>query len=624
MAIKKWAVGFFLLLAVSVTGSVLAQTNAKEWLRFDVRLNLQQNSGLNVEEVHQVALTGGATEFVRVIPTDKLERVENLQVSQLGPSQRGFVQADSGADYTFEVKPLSDSELAVTLHFPPNNAASTTFVLRYFAVGAVRFYNTGDQLDWRPFGAEAPGPINSATIEIRLPPGFSKEQLQPGHSGGPVEQFVPEDNRVEFKATNVAAGDNLEVTLKFPHGIIQGSPPAWQQRADSLELWSPIFLWGSLLLAVFLLILGPAAAYGWWFWRLRLEPPAKQIPRYIKTPPSKLPPAVAGMLLEGKSSPKQITATLLELASRGAIYAYPGEGDASFLAETGGSESEPVFYLYGVDQSKALRPFEETLYTKIFGFQGGRKRNLAEMRRILFMAGPEIKTQIEADVTRANLFSETSNNVRRQYLAFGGAAILMSLIIGLLALVIFSRFSFMVICPFLSLMVGAGAFIMAGYAAPRYTVKGQKHAVRWEAFRRYLKDLDAKSAQEVRTRFSQLLPHAVALGVDKEFVKKFVAAQAPAPPWWDIPPERRPDTSHQDAHAWLSSGQMSQSGMPKQRSKSTIHRLGTSSQVPEGVLLKDIQPEFEAFLQLATEVFAKAPAMDEDEASNFELTGGQK
>ncbi len=633
MQFKKWmrATIIFLLLLVA-TGSALAQEGVTQWQRYDVRLVLQQNSGLNVEEIHEVVLAGGVTQFTKIIPTDKVEAVQNVQVLQFNPGggQRNFTQADTGAEYTFELMP-SGSGLAVKLHFPPNAAPSTTFVIRYFAVGAVRFYAPGDRLEWRPFGAAAPGPIGSATIEMRLPAGFTKDQLKPASNGISAEKYVPEDNRVEFKATNVAAGDNLEVSLTFPHGVIQGVAPAWQLADDSLTTWSPILRWGSLLVAILLLFGGPGAAYGWWYWRLRIAPPQKKIPNHLKTPPSKLSPALAGVLLDGKFSARHITATLLDLAARESLHVYPDSQQSAenvIIDEEASKEDGVEFVLYGVDQSKAVRPYEETVYTKIFGFQGGRKRNLADVRNMLFMAVPEIKNQIETEVLKAGFFPENPKRLKQQYLAFGGAGILMGIVLSLLVLAIFSRYSLLVVCPFASIVLGAVAFIVAGFAAPKRTVTGQQHAVRWEAFRRYLKEMNTDDIKEARSSFARLLPYAVALGVDKDFVEKFATNGAPAPHWWSIPPEKRPDTSHENAHDWVSAAAVSRP-QPEQRSKSVIRRLGTDGSTPEaaiagGPLLKKIQPAFSDFLILAFETFSKAPVVDdEDKAPDFEIIGGK-
>ncbi|RMF04884.1 MAG: DUF2207 domain-containing protein [Chloroflexi bacterium] len=284
--------------------------------------------------------------------------------------------------------------------------------------------------------------------------------------------------------------------------------------------------------------------------------------------------------------------------------------------------------MYGVDQEKAkARPYEETVYTKIFGFQGGRKRKLSDVRRTLYMSVPEIKNQIDVEIARAGYFPEHGSNIRRQYLAFGGAAIILSFLLGLLFVAIFSQFTFLVICPFLSLIATAFAFIVAGFAAPRHTQAGATEAVRWQAFRRYLQTIDKQGAVKSRIRFARLLPYATAFGFEKEFTAKFSRVKTPAPKWWSIPPAKLPDTQHQDAHAWVSTSDMARTPttpkteLPGQAGRPAIRRLGAEKDGPTGPLLKDIQSEFSQFMAQGLAAFSKAPTLDEDEEIDFDSLG---
>ena len=278
---------------------------------------------------------------------------------------------------------------------------------------------------------------------------------------------------------------------------------------------------------------------------------------------------------------------------------------------------EPIFEFYSVDQEKAKRPFEDSLYGKIFGFAGAKKRQLAGVRQILFMSVPELKKEIEFEIAKLNYFAENTSAIRRQYLAFGGAGILMSLVLALLTAVLLRRFTFLAGCPFLGLTVGAVALMIVGFTVPKRTEAGAKEAGRWEAFKRYLTDMGVKDAAKIRVRFAQLLPYAVAFGIEEEFVKKFAAAKTPAPKWWGKPEERLPDIGHDQAHAWVSSGLLEsstpQAGQKKAGSKGVIRRLGGAPTDTDGALLKHIESDFLIFLKAGNEVFAKAPLIEEDQ-----------
>jgi len=606
---QAWISLLLLLLLVVQVEHTAAQGNVSKWARYDVNLAIQQDSGIRVEEVHEVALVSGATTFDRAIPTGRLDSISSVQVLEFGSGgQRTYQQADTQADYTFQIIP-SGSEQIVRLYFPPNNAPSTRFVLRYFVIGGLRFYEEGDRFDWRPFGSGAPAPIGSSTITVNLPTAVAPEQLQQESSGVPTENFMPEGNKVQYRAVNIPAGGDLEISLTFPHGIVQGAAPSWQVRADL----TPMLQWGSVGLMLLLLCGGPLAALGWWYWRIRPPSAGGKEPKYVKIPPSALSPAVAGVLLDGKSTPRHITATLLDLAGRGALHVYPGRREDELADE---ESDKPEFNLYGIDQEKAARPYESTLYSKIFGYLGGKKRQLSAIRRTLFMAVPEIKGQIDVEIAKAGYFAEEAKGVRRQYLAFGGAGVIMSIVLGLLVAIAFSGLTSTVGLPCLGTAVTAAAFMGVGYFVSGRTDKGNKEMVRWAAFKRYLADLDVAHAKKVQARFARLLPYAVAFGLEKSFVDKFAAANAPAPNWWSIPEEKLPDIGREGAHDWVSRDVMTQNPQPrpqKTRTKSAIRRLGSQGQGQSaGNSLKQIQPLFVEFLAAAHQVFAKAPPLDEE------------
>ena len=155
--------------------------------------------------------------------------------------------------------------------------------------------------------------------------------------------------------------------------------------------------------------------------RIRVSPGhTGKIPKYIKSPPSDLSPAVAGALLDGKVNPRHIMATLLDMAQRGILNIDSSTKDEdSFLPDDEVEEEEENFNLYGIAQDKATRPYEANLYGKIFGYAGAKKRQLLDIRQTLFMSIPELKNQIDLEIAQAGYFSEGRDATRRQYAASG-------------------------------------------------------------------------------------------------------------------------------------------------------------------------------------------------------------
>jgi hypothetical protein len=322
-------------------------------------------------------------------------------------------------------------------------------------------------------------------------------------------------------------------------------------------------------------------------------------------------------------------ATLLDMAHHGVLNIGLTKKDPDSLLPDDDEGDEPIFELYGIDQEKATRSYENSLYGKIFGYTGAKKRQLAAIREMLFMTVPELKKEIEFEIATLEYFSENVSAIRRQYLAFGGAGLLMSLVLALLAGVLLSRFTYLAGCPFLGITVGAVALMVVGFIAPKRTEAGAKEAVRWAAFKRYLTDMSVKHAAKIRVKFAEFLPYAVAFGIEKEFVEKFAAAKAAAPQWWGKPEERLPDIGHDQAHAWVSSGFLSEEKSPSPVAvksaggKRVIRRLGESTDDSAGTLLKHIKSDLLAFLKTGNEVFAKAPPVEDQQGMDLEAANQQ-
>src|SRR5690606_2332923 len=80
----------------------------------------------------------------------------------------------------------------------------------------------------------------------------------------------------------------------------------------------PLVDLGVLLLALLFFIGGPLAVFGFWYTRGR-DPKVGPVPEYLSEPPSDLPPAVVGTLLDEKADTRDIMSTIIDLARRGYV-----------------------------------------------------------------------------------------------------------------------------------------------------------------------------------------------------------------------------------------------------------------------------------------------------------------
>lgn len=518
-----------LILLVSLAGSAdaaLAQEKTLYWERYDVTLDVQQNSDMLVEEVQQIVFTGGTFRFgFAAIPLDRVEQLTDIQVSEvINGSERQYTP-NSSQPYGFTTA-NREGNLEITWYFPPTSNTGHTFILRYRVVGGLRFYEGGDQVWWKAIPPDHNFPIRNATVTVNLPVTFRKSELTVDSYGAPIENAAYTDRgSVVFTAGNIPAGKELEVRVQFPHGVVQGSAPAWQAAFDRRQTWGPIMtvIFGGLGLV--LLFGGPVAIYLLWYTRGR-DVDTPLAPEYVTEPPGDLPAAVVGTLIDEQADVKDIIAGILDLAERGAIRMEEQKKDA-FLGL--GVSREFIFHLQ--DKSKAIYPHEKRLIQRIFS--GKTERRLKDLSQKFYTAIPDIKQMLYKEVVERGYFPGSPESTRQKWTWLAVLGLIVSIGSSFCLLVLLGDYSAAVACPGVALVASMITLLIVGRHMPRKTPAGAEEAAKWLAFKRYLENIEQYSDLEsVKEKFEQYLPYAMAFGLERRLIKKFEAVNTPAPSWW--------------------------------------------------------------------------------------------
>ncbi|RMF81800.1 MAG: DUF2207 domain-containing protein, partial [Chloroflexi bacterium] len=320
---KNLAIVFLsaVILVFLSASQINAQTRSVFWQRWDVTIdNVDAVANrFDVSETHVVNFTGTFRFGSRVIPLTNLQSLENIQVFENGqPLQFGCNEAPG----TFCAR-NSGSELSVTYYFrQPISNRVQTFEIAYTVVGAVRVYDGGDQIWWVAIPEDHFGfPIASSQITVHMPSGFG-----PREGVDPVETYgAPGDVRVQgstITAKNtrqINGSEAFEIRVQFPHNE-SAVPPVWQSDFDSdrefEENVKPLIDLAAIGLGLFILLAGPLGVYALWYSRGR-DPEIGPVPEYLSSPPSDLPPAVAGSLIDEQADVSDVMSTLIHLAHRG-------------------------------------------------------------------------------------------------------------------------------------------------------------------------------------------------------------------------------------------------------------------------------------------------------------------
>jgi uncharacterized membrane protein YgcG len=360
---------------------------------------------------------------------------------------------------------------------------------------------------------------------VTLPQTFPKDQLTVASYGAPAEISYTDRGQVVFTAQNIPSDQELEVRVQFPHGVVQGTPPSWQAADDQRRQWGPVV--GVILGALGLVTLlgGPIAVYLLWYKRGR-DLPTGVIPEYITEPPSDLPAGVVGALIDEKADLKDIIASITDLGHRGALRLEEQQKEG-FLGI--GSGREYTFHL--ADESKASRPYEQTLLKGIF--RGKNERRMADLRQRFYTYIPELQKELYDEVVQAGFFPSDPNATRRKWVGLGVVSLIVSFVLSFALLCALGGYSLLAVCPGMALIATAIALIVVAQHMPRKTAKGAEEAAKWLAFKRYLETIEKQGdLAAVKDKFEEFLPYAIAFGLERSLINKFKAVDTPAPTWW--------------------------------------------------------------------------------------------
>lgn len=512
------------------------RAGAYSWDYIDVDITIQTNGDLEIVETHGYAFGEGAFTYAyRDIPLSRVEGIEDVWVVDEGQARLRTSTARSG------------SNLRITWWFAPTSG-TRIFRLHYRARGAVRIYPEGDQLWWKAIFANRTEPVRAAHVTVHLPAPVSAEQLKIAAYGVPARHSLIGAETIWFTVGEVAPGQELEVRVQFPHGLVQAPAPAWQGEADRIaeynERTRPAINLLVAAFSLFVLVLGCLGILALWYVKGR-ERPAGEVAEYLAEPPADLPPAMAGILLRERPDIRDIVATIVDLARRGVLEVHEQLGLRLFQPDM-----PPDFTFRLLRPDAPMRPYEATLLRWLFA--GGRDRRLSDLGGKLERALPEIRDQMGREVAAAGYFVRNPEVV---YLEYSVPGVLLA-IVGLgLALFASGLLNFLPYRPIalLSMLIWGAlhpytdvgalpcaavgavglALAVAGRYMPRRTPAGAAQAARWRAFRRYLAQIgrytDLAAAREA---FDRYLPYAIAFGLERAWIASFAAVGTPAPSWY--------------------------------------------------------------------------------------------
>ncbi|MFC1687327.1 DUF2207 domain-containing protein [Patescibacteria group bacterium] len=388
-----------------------------------------------------------------------------------------------------------------------------TYVLTYSVKRAINYFDDHDEVFWNVTGDEWEIPILNAEATITLPETLTASELQlacyTGAYGstetdcvsdvatGGASTFVTKESLEAYEGMTVVVGFPKEVVIK---------PPFTQNLLDFLiDNWYfliPVLVW----------------IYFHRLWMTKGKDPKGRgtiVPQYEA--PEGMNAGVMGSLWDEKADMRDISATIIGLAVKGYIK----------IKDLGKKNYE--FIKLGELNSKNDN-VEREVFNGLFGNgKIGGAVELKDLKNKFYKKLPNIKKAMYGSLVDNQYYLENPNTVRTKYVGIGSGILMISIFL-------FPGFSLV--------WTAAGAasgliILIYGWIMPAKTKHGAEVKELVQGFKWFLsvteeERLKFHNAPEKKPeQFEKHLPHAMALGVEKEWAKQFKDMYLESPSWYE-------------------------------------------------------------------------------------------
>ncbi|HEV8226023.1 MAG TPA: DUF2207 domain-containing protein, partial [Methylomirabilota bacterium] len=456
-----------------------AQSRSFAIERFAVTLEVGADATLRVREAITVDFRGSHQGIFRTIPV----RYERRGVDFALRVDDVHVFDESVAPLKTEVAHLGRA-VRIRAWVPGAQNATKTIIITYRVRHALIDVDGHEELYWNVTGTDWDVPIRQAEAIVSSPPGIPLDRIESVAYTGPLgasgNDYTEEraDSFLTFRTTRpLRPREGLTIAVGWPPGAIRGPgviQRSWWFLGDNWPLGLPLLALGGLLFVWRAYGRDPSGGHHPNWWRDLGGPPTIK-PEY--QPPEGMMPAAGGALVSERATPRDVVATLVDLAVRGYIR-------IEEIAPAFGETDWIVHRLRSLADDPHLRPFERSLLGRLFGSDGSlAERRLSEIRRDYDTVFPPIRDEIYRGLIGDGLFPSSPERARALWLVTGLG------LIGLAALVFTGGPGRFVRSPgILGIGLGLAGLIVAAFSPlmPRKTLRGAQAATHVKGFREFL------------------------------------------------------------------------------------------------------------------------------------------
>ncbi len=524
-------------------GAAAAQTVAERITSYDARIAIRPDGSILVTE--QITYDFGTDQrhgILRVIPVrfrynGSYDRIYPVDVHSVR-------SADAPDQYAVE-----NDGSSVTIRIGNPNRTVTgehTYTIAYLVRGSLNAFASHDELYWNAVGNRWNVPIDHASVSVSAPEAVTRAACFSGPSGSTrsCQHAGITDGIAHFRQAGLGPRQGLTVVVAIPKSAAASPGPVLQERWTLRRAFAVTPVSGGIAGGLLTVVVVAGAVLARRRDRWYSEPAAPigggtavqagegaHLPEHGQppmelAPPAGLRPGQVGTLLDGTANPRDVTATIVDLAVRGYLR----------IEDAPPRQIRRDWRLVRLGKSGGLLKYERILLDGLFESTTTRS---GETAALLSELGPDFAGQLKqaqdalyADVAARGWFTARPDWVRRTWLAVGSVIFAA----GAVAVIVAAAGTHHLgLAPIP--VVLAGLVLIAGARwMPARTAKGTALARRVEQFRRCIQTpavTQAQPAGQPDTLYDYL-PYAIAFGCTQQWAGVTAALADPdqAPSWY--------------------------------------------------------------------------------------------
>ena len=408
------------------------------------------------------------------------------------------------------------------ISIPGAENATRTVEIEYIVRNGVRYFDDHDEFYWNVTGNDWPVPIEHATAVVHMPGRTAGSLRAQAFTGvyGSIEHEATSDVRgseVSFETANrLPMRGGLTIDIFVPKGILK------EPGAVTRFFW---FVGSNPI--IFLPFWTFALMYTLWRYKGRDPDPGVSVaPMY--EPPAHMSPAEAGTLVDDKIHPRDITATLVDLAVRGFVKIE--EVDDKGLVF---HHKDYILHLLIPRQKwTGLASHERVMLENIFVGDQTDVR-LSSLKNRFYTALPVMRQDVRAQLKQKGMYlldPESAGGYSFLGIVLCAAPFLILQFTGITD--VFSSAGLVVLCVTISALIW---WLFAREMTAK-TVQGGRTRIAILGFQEFMNRVDGDRLKRMPPdTFEKYLPFAMALGVEHHWAEAFAGIMQTPPNWYVSP-----------------------------------------------------------------------------------------